>query len=90
MKNLTREQDAAYAHELDEFYADRHWQANYHDSPWISGDLCEKLGPGHASAPNYWQCYSPRCANPTVASFSCGGNVSLEAAWPSSSARRSG
>ena len=67
--------EAAYQTELNEFYSESHWFKNYGDTPWAEGPLCYK------ATTQYWaglQCYSPRCAEPSVASFTCGG-VTLSA-----------
>ncbi len=67
--------EAAYQTELNEFYSESHWFKNYGDTPWAEGPLCYK------ATTEYWaglQCYSPRCAEPSVASFTCGG-VTLSA-----------
>ena len=72
---LARADEAAYQTELNEFYSEANWFDNYGDTPWAEAVFCFK------QSTDYWaglQCYSPRCAEPTVASFTCG-NVTLSA-----------
>ena len=65
---LTDAQEQAYQNELDAYYDQEHWFENFPGSPWLSGVFCWKRSTG------YWfglQCYSPKCAEPAVASFTC-------------------
>ena len=69
---LSDEREAVYQAELDSFYDDPHWFDNFEDSPWLEGMLCYK----HKT--QNWaglQCYSPRCAEPSVETFTCGGQT---------------
>ena len=69
---LSDEREAVYQAQLDSVYDDPHWFDNFEDSPWLEGMLCYK----HKT--QNWaglQCYSPRCAEPSVETFTCGGQT---------------
>ena len=77
---LTDAQERAYQDELDAYYGHEHWFENFPDSPWLSGVFCWKHGKSGSkeSSGSRWfglQCYSPKCAEPVTASFSCGNNT---------------
>ena len=72
---LSDTQEAAYRSELSDFYESEHWYENFHDSPWFEAAYCWKEWPDAWSG---LQCYSPMCAEPVTASFSCG-NTTLTA-----------
>ena len=66
--------------ERDAYYGHEHWFENFPDSPWLSGVFCWKHGKSGSkeSSGSRWfglQCYSPKCAEPVTASFSCGNNT---------------
>ena len=72
---LSDAQEAGYRTELSDFYAREHWFDNFHDSPWFEAAYCWKEW---SDAWSGLQCYSPMCAEPVTASFSCG-NTTLTA-----------
>ena len=65
---LTDAQEQAYQNELDAYYDQEHWFENFPGSPWLAGIWCWKR-----ATENWYglQCYSPKCAEPAVASFTC-------------------
>lgn len=69
---LSSGQEQAYQDELAAFYEQEHWFENWQDSPDLESIYCWKR---LTLAWEGLQCYSPKCAEPAVASFTCGNST---------------
>ena len=72
LTNHSTHPPVAFAARRRRFDEAPHWADNFHDSPWLEGSGCDKsMAPSELGHSDVLQCYSAKCAPPSVKSFSC-------------------